>query len=138
MDGRRSLSLKMLSELQQVEGVIFYSLQKGAAQRELQEWDGEITDLSDELHDFEDTAAVVSNLDLVITVDTSVAHLAGASGKPVWMLSRFDACWRWGTEGQQTPWYPTMRIYRQESYGDWSVPLRRLVDDLQSWRSARG
>lgn len=138
MDGRRSLSLQMLSQLLEVEGVVFYSLQKGETQRELQEWGGGITDLGDALHDFEDTAAVVGNLDLVITVDTSVAHLAGASGKPVWMLSRFDACWRWGTEGQKTPWYPTMRIYRQESYGDWSVPLRRLVVDLHSWRSATG
>ncbi len=80
--------------------------------------------------DFADTAAVVMGLDLVITVDTSVAHLAGGLGKPVWLLSRFDGCWRWLRERQDSPWYPTLRLYRQPSPGDWAPAIAALAADL--------
>ena len=71
----------------------------------------DILDLTDELNDFADTAALVIEFDLVITVDTSVAHLAGAMGKPVWILSRFDGCWRWLLDRDDSPWYPTARLF---------------------------
>ena len=75
-------------------------------------------DFTTDLHDFEDTAALVVNLDLVISVDTAVAHLAGALGKPVWLLNRFDADWRWLMNRDDSPWYPTLRQFRQPSFGD--------------------
>jgi ADP-heptose:LPS heptosyltransferase len=82
------------------------------------------------LGDFADTAALVQGLDAVVTVDTSVAHLAGGVGRPVLMLSRFDACWRWGLQGETTPWYASMRIFRQHRYGDWTLALQQLCDAL--------
>ena len=80
--------------------------------------------------DFADTAALVANLDLVISVDTSVAHLAGALGRPVWLLSRYDACWRWLDRREDSPWYPGMRIYQQERPLDWSGAVERVRADL--------
>jgi ADP-heptose:LPS heptosyltransferase len=74
--------------------------------------------------------AVKFGLDLVIAVDTSVAHLAGALGRPVWLLSRYDGCWRWLQRRDDSPWYPGMRIYRQERPGDWSGVIERLRSDL--------
>jgi ADP-heptose:LPS heptosyltransferase len=87
------------------------------------------------LHDFEDTAALVDQLDLVISVNTSVAHLAGALGKPVWLLNRFDTCWRWMTERDDSPWYPTMKIFRQPVAGDWDSVLAQVRAELQSFLS---
>jgi hypothetical protein len=89
-----------------------------------------VIDLMAEVTDFADTAALVANLDLVISVDTSVAHLAGALGRPVWLLSRYDGCWRWLHGRDDSPWYPGMRIYRQERPGDWSGVIRRVRSDL--------
>lgn len=80
--------------------------------------------------DFAATAAVISRLDLVISVDTAVAHLTGALGKPVWLLSRYDGCWRWLRDRDDSPWYPSMRIYRQERPLDWSGAIRRVAADL--------
>ena len=80
--------------------------------------------------DFADTAAIIANLDLVISVDTAVAHLAGALGRPVWLLSRFDGCWRWLHGRDDSPWYPTMRLYRQERPLDWTGVVARLRRDL--------
>jgi tetratricopeptide (TPR) repeat protein len=118
-------------------GIEFYSLQKGpSAEAELtaartEGWSGpEIRDFSPLLQDFSDTAALVANLDLVITVDTSMAHLAGALGKPVWILNRFDSCWRWLVDRTDTPWYPSARLYRQERAGDWESVLQRVRTDL--------
>ena len=83
-----------------------------------------------EVRDFADTAALIAGLDLVISVDTAVAHLAGALGKPVWMLSRFDACWRWLRARSDSPWYPTLRVYRQPSPGEWAPAIATLTADL--------
>ena len=88
-------------------------------------------DWTDELEDFSDTAALVEALDLVISVDTAVAHLAGAMGKPVWLLNRFDSCWRWFTEREDNPWYPTMRLFRQPRYMDWEPVVQRVADALR-------
>jgi ADP-heptose:LPS heptosyltransferase len=80
--------------------------------------------------DFADTAALVANLDLVISVDTAMVHLAGALGKPVWVLNRFNSCWRWYREGDYSPWYPTLRLFRQQRIGDWDSVIIRVRDEL--------
>ena len=103
----------------------------------LQGWNGpEIIDFTSDIHDFSDTAGLIENLDLVITVDTSVAHLAGAMGKKVWILNRYDTCWRWLLDRSDSPWYPSATVFRQSAMGDWSnvidevaVELRLLVKD---------
>lgn len=133
---RRNLPLKLLAPLKH-QHIEFYSLQKGeAAESELRRtvrsgWDGpEVLDFSSHLHDFADTAALMEQLDLVISVDTSTAHLAGALGKPVWILNRFDSCWRWLTDRADSPWYPTARLYRQIRPGDWQEVVQRVRSDL--------
>ncbi len=82
------------------------------------------------VRDFADSAALILRLDLVITVDTSVAHLAGALGKPVWVLSRYDGCWRWLQDRDDTPWYPTMRLFRQSEPGAWAGVVERVAAAL--------
>jgi len=133
VDRRRSLSLAAFAPLASVSDVAFVSLQKGppAAQAAspppglvLHDWTGE-------LDDFADTAALVAALDLVITADTSVAHLAGALGKPVWILNRFDACWRWLMDRTDTPWYPTARLFGQPVPGDWQTVLTQVAAALR-------
>jgi ADP-heptose:LPS heptosyltransferase len=93
--------------------------------------------------DFDDTAALLAELDLVIAVDTAVAHLAGALGKPVWVLSRFDSCWRWLANRRDSPWYPSLRLYRQHSPGDWGGVIAEAASDLAAaraplWRVSAG
>ena len=88
----------------------------------------ELHDFTDRLADFAETAALISQLDLVITVDTAVAHLAGALGKPVWILSRYHGCWRWLAGRDDSPWYPTARLFRQRTRGDWAS----VVQDVRA------
>jgi tetratricopeptide (TPR) repeat protein len=133
---RRNIALDKFSALKHAP-VEFYSLQKGQpadsdlARLTALAWDGPtIIDHTSVLHDFTDTAALIENLDLVIAVDTSTAHLAGALGKPVWLLNRFDTCWRWLMHRPDSPWYPTMRIYRQPTSGDWGTVLENVRKDL--------
>ena len=95
-------------------------------------------DWTDELADFADTAALIENLDLVISVDTSVAHLAGALGKPVWILNRFGSEWRWLLDRNDSPWYPSMTIYRQQDRDDWTALMARIAGDLQQLASSHG
>ena len=127
-DQRRSIGLATLAPLAEVPGVHWFSLQKDGRDPNTDPF--ALTDLMPLVTDFADTAALVGALDLVIAVDTAVAHLAGALGKPVWMLSRFDGCWRWLQGRDNTPWYPTMRLYRQQAPGDWSPVIARLATDL--------
>jgi len=128
MDRRRSVGLAALGGLGDVAGVHWVSLQKDAPAPLP---DGlTVIDLMREVTDFADTAALVGALDLVISVDTSVAHLAGALGRPVWLLSRFDGCWRWLHGRDDSPWYPGMRIYRQEQPHDWAGVIERVRADL--------
>ena len=115
----------------------FYSLQKGEpAESELgaleaASWRGpKIINRVDQLTDFAETAAMIDHLDLVISVDTSTAHLAGALGKPVWILNRFDSCWRWLLEREDSPWYASARLYRQTAPGDWEGVIQRVKSDL--------
>ena len=133
---RRNIPLAKLAILKHPD-IEFYSLQKGEpAESELAEltrrnWDGpRIIDYASELHDFSDTAALVENLDLVISVDTSTAHLAGALGKPVWILNRFDTCWRWLLDRTDSPWYPTAKLYRQQKAAYWDDVVEQIKFDL--------
>jgi len=135
---RRNIALEKLAPLSTVNAQ-FFSLQKGMpAQAELKTLqdlsrDGlPIIDLTNQLHDFSDTAAVIENLDLIISVDTSTAHLAAALGKPTWILNRFDSCWRWLQHGKETMWYPTVKIYRQHAWQDWSLAIEELEADLMN------
>ena len=137
INNRRNLSLDKLNIFKGLD-IDFYSLQKGdpaeseLKQRQATHWDGlEIINYADDLTDFSDTAALIENLDLVITVDTSTAHLAGAMGKPVWLLNRFDSCWRWGVEGMDTHWYPCMKIFRQMQAHNWDDVLEDVVSQLR-------
>ena len=84
----------------------------------------------DDCRDFMDTAALIYNLDLVITIDTAVAHLAGAMGKPVWLLNRVESDWRWGLAGERSSWYPSIRIFRQEQPFDWTPVIKTVAREL--------
>jgi tetratricopeptide (TPR) repeat protein len=141
VNSRRNIPLAKLAPLKH-PGIEYYSLQKGEpAQSDLAaaiaaRWQGpELLDFTKELDDFADTAALIEQLDLVISVDTSTAHLAGALGKPVWILNRFDTCWRWLLERSDTPWYPTARLYRQKTRGDWDGVIHRIRADLAALAS---
>jgi len=129
---RRNIFLAQISTLN-TRGVDFFSLQKGepAESQVLAEigryWKGDnFFNYAAELKDFTDTAALIANLDLVISVDTSTAHLAAAMGKPVWLLNRFDTCWRWQLHRRDSPWYPTLTMFRQTVASDWSMPLQQI------------
>lgn len=132
IDRRRSLALVQLLPLLRTPGITFVSLQKGSPSLQLAEVDADIRprDWMDEMSDFADTAALAANLDLVISVDTSVAHLVGAMGKPVWIFSRFDGCWRWLLDRDDSPWYPTARLFRQSAPGDWGPVVERVRAEL--------
>jgi tetratricopeptide (TPR) repeat protein len=132
-DRRRSVHLRKFEPLAGVPGVRLVSLQKGPGRDQLPLMVDRlnILDTADRLDDFADTAALLVNLDLVITVDTAVAHLAGALGIPVWVVLPFDADWRWLLDREDTPWYPTMRLFRQTTWGDWAGVFERVTAALQ-------
>jgi tetratricopeptide (TPR) repeat protein len=139
IDRRRNIPLEKLAPLASTR-CEFYSLQKGPhAEAELEQlvgkWAGPVLiDHTNALHDFSDTAALIENLDLVISVDTSTAHLSAALGKPTWILNRFDGCWRWLSDRNDSPWYPAVRLYAQEAPGDWSGVVERIRSDLVEFR----
>jgi ADP-heptose:LPS heptosyltransferase len=121
-DRWRSIRLKMLRPLLEIPGVRWFGLQKGSAAKESLDLPASIDfeSLDSELQTFTDTAAAIAALDLVITVDTSIAHLAGAMGRPVWTLLPFSPDYRWMLDRNDSPWYPTMRLWRQTRRSDWS------------------
>lgn len=127
VDRRRSIDPALLAPLLDLASIQFYSLQKTGPVvfAELG-----IIDLMADCQDFADTAAFMANLDLIISVDTSIAHLAGALGKPVWLLNRFDSCWRWMRNSEKTPWYPTMRIFWQKQPRAWAKVVDCVKDEL--------
>jgi Flp pilus assembly protein TadD len=129
-DSRRSIPLSRFAPLLGIGGVQLISLQKGDAANQRRDWGDSLPDWMGDCADLMDTAALVDNLDLVITVDTSIAHLAGALGKPVWLLNRYESEWRWGLEREDSPWYPTMRILRQPERGDWDTVVKRVAANL--------
>jgi tetratricopeptide (TPR) repeat protein len=132
-DPQRSILLAQLCALTEISGATFYSLQKGAAAKDLLDMpiDMNLVDLSSYLNDFADTAAALANLDLLVTVDTAVAHLAGALGKPVWILLTHNPDWRWLIDRQDSPWYATARLFRQRAANDWTSVIERVHDELQ-------
>ena len=138
VDENRSIPLTQFIDALPDTGFVWVSLQK-----ELRPQDSdtlrmhpEIQHYGHQLHDFNDTAALIMNLDLVIAVDTAVAHLAGALGKPIWLLNRFDTDWRWLQHRTDSPWYPTMKIYRQPRRHDWHSVLATVKSDLLAWGKA--
>ena len=135
----KSIPLALLAPLGGIDGIRFYGLQKGEAALEARHAPASlrIDDLSMELADFSDTAAAVANLDLVISVDTAVAHLAGAMGVPVWTLLKFAPDWRWLLGREDCPWYPSMRLRRQAVPGDWSPVIAALATALPAFAGAR-
>jgi len=133
-DPRRSIPLARFRQISRVSEVRLYGLQKGISAEQI-EVEGvpegmEITNFGQEFADFADTAAAIDNLDLIISIDTSVAHLAGAMGKPVWLLLPFAPDWRWLIDREDSPWYPTMRLYRQQRPGDWDAVFKKISIDL--------
>jgi hypothetical protein len=128
IDRRRSISPDRLKPLLALSGFQFFSLQKDGPQMP---GDAGLADFMEEMADFADTAALIANLDLVISVDTAVAHLAAALGKPVWVLDRHDSCWRWLREREDSPWYPSLRLFRQPAPGDWHTVIDRVVAELR-------
>jgi tetratricopeptide (TPR) repeat protein len=139
---KRSLSVGALLPLLSQADLEFHALQKEIPPQQ-REWLAAhplMTDHSDELRDFADTAALISHLDLVVTIDTSVAHLAGALGKPVWIMLHHSADWRWLLDRDDSPWYPTARLFRQRMRGDWDGVVAEAADALAAWtrNTARG
>jgi ADP-heptose:LPS heptosyltransferase len=120
-------------------GVVFVSLQHGkeAVQARSPPDGMTLIDPMPAVTDFADTAAIIANLDLVISVDTAVVHLAGALGKPVFLLDRYDHCWRWLSGRADSPWYPALRIFRQQRIGDWTPVLRDVVAALAEFAATR-
>ncbi|MBT6094202.1 MAG: glycosyltransferase [Rhodospirillaceae bacterium] len=133
-DRYRSLPFDLLNRALP-RGPTYVSLQKG--ERATDVAGSRVKDLSPRLHDFADTAAVLENLDLVITVDTSIAHLAGAMGKPVWVLVPYVPDWRWGRDEETTPWYPTAHLFRQIAPKDWQSVVAAISDSIDRWLLAR-
>jgi tetratricopeptide (TPR) repeat protein len=129
-DKIRSIPLSRFASMREIDGVNLVSLQKGEEAIQLTELGWDLFDQMDECEDFLDTAALVNELDLVISVDTSVAHLAGALGIYVWLLNRFESEWRWMLDREDSPWYPTMRIFRQKTRGDWDGVLSLVMGEL--------
>lgn len=132
-DGRRSVALSTFAPLAGVPGVRLISLQVGPGREQLadhaEEWN--VFDPGDQLEDFADTAGLLSHLDLVVTVDTAVGHLAGALGVPVWVALPRAPDWRWLLERDDSPWYPSMRLFRQTAPGDWTEVFQRMTDALK-------
>lgn len=127
-DRNRSCGIEHFVELMGMPGTVFFSLQKGDRAQDLRDKASEalVMDVGRRLEDFADTASVVQQLDLVITVDTALAHLAGALGKPAWVAIPFVGDWRWMREGETTPWYPSMRLFRQKTRGDWNSTFNEM------------
>lgn len=138
-DQTRSMTLQAFAPLAAARDVLFICLQKGSAESEARNPPAgmQLVSLGPELNDYLDTAAVITQLDLVISVDTSVAHLAGALGKPVWVLLKYVPDWRWLLDRQDSPWYPTMRLFRQTTPGEWQTPISQIVNELDAMALGR-
>jgi hypothetical protein len=128
-DQRRSYGLEPLKHVLECEGVRFVSLQVGAPEDYPPP---QVENFAHRLTDFSETAAVVSYLDLVITPDTALAHLCGAMNKPCWVGLRTGGDWRWGDNGSTTPWYPSLKLFRQERMHDWTAPMASMTLALRA------
>jgi tetratricopeptide (TPR) repeat protein len=136
-DRIRSIPFAWFVPLLDVDSARFFSLQMGPAAAQLPSAETRVTDLQSAIKDVADTAALMSQLDLVLTVDTSVAHLGGALAKPTWVLLPFAPDWRWLTEREDSPWYPTVRLFRQPQPGDWASVIDRVCAELAKLASQR-
>jgi hypothetical protein len=134
-DRHRSTSVATFAPLSAIPGIALVSLQKGSPELTPAVLpDGmELIDHTADLHDFVDTAALIAHLDLVISVDTAVVHLAGAMAKPVWTLLPFVPDWRWLLNRPDTPWYPTMRLFRPPAIDAWAAVMQQVADALRTW-----
>lgn len=130
LDRRRSAGLAPFAPLFAVPDVRFVSLQMGPASRQTPPPGGTLFDPMGLVADFAETAAIIAALDVVVSVDTSVVHLAGLLGKPVFLLDRYDGCWRWLSGQRTSPWYPNLTIFRQDQPGDWAAPMARAAASL--------
>jgi tetratricopeptide (TPR) repeat protein len=132
IDQQRNIALEHMKPWLDLPGARFYNLQKDKPAEQIAALGltDRLTEFMGEVRDFADTAAIVQNLDLVITVDTSMAHLAGSLGRPVWVLSRYNACWRWLQNRPDNPWYPTARIFGQPKPGDWHSVIAQVKKEL--------
>src|SRR5262249_35446169 len=133
-DRNRSLALAELAPLFEVQGIGWFSLQQGERSAHIASTRGAeaMVPLAADATLLE-TAALVAELDLVVSVDTSIAHLAGALARPVWILLPFAPDWRWQLGRNDSPWYPTARLFRQPRARDWSSVVTRLAAELQAW-----
>jgi tetratricopeptide (TPR) repeat protein len=132
---KRSLPIEALLPVIMLPGIEIHAMQKDLPP-EQRDWVAKhprLIDRGDELRDYADTAALISLLDLVVTIDTSVAHLAGALGKPVWIMLQYSADWRWLLDRDDSPWYPTARLFRQHRRGDWSGVVADVAKELAAW-----
>ena len=137
--GDKSATLSDMAVLATVPGVALYGLQVGTPRAQLSPppLGMAVQDLAGELRDFQDTAAAIAGLDLVISIDTAVANLAGAMGTPVWVAAPYIPDWRWGREGDRTPWFPSARVYRQPKPGEWRAVFRAMAADLADHTGGR-
>lgn len=133
-DHRRSMPLQEFAPLLRLEGADFFLVQKDIREsdRAYLQQTPKLRPLSQDIADFDDTAAIVASLDLVISVDTSVAHLSGALGAPVWILLPWAPDWRWLLDREDSPWYPSARLFRQERAGDWQSLILRVAESLHA------
>ncbi|RFB68738.1 MULTISPECIES: tetratricopeptide repeat protein [unclassified Herbaspirillum] len=131
-DRKRSIPLETFAPLFNTPGVQFFSIQKGLATPELEKLPKglPVYNIGDAFNDFADTAAAMANLDLIISVDTSVVHLAGALGRPTWTLLAHTPDWRWLNDREDSPWYPSMRLFRQQTRNDWPTVIRKVASEL--------
>ena len=131
---KRSMRIETLLPLLSCPGIELHALQKEipSEQRSWLAMHSALRDHSADLHDFAHTAALIAQLDLVVTIDTAVAHLAGALGKPVWIMLRHSADWRWLLNRDDSPWYPTARLFRQPRPGDWDGVIADVSQALQA------
>ena len=136
LDALRSMSLADFLPLTKVDAVRFVSLQKGPASQQTGDWPFHLPAPCSAVRDFADTAVIIASLDLVITVDTSMAHLAGAMGKPVWILNSHIPDWRWGLHSETTPWYPSARLFRRSSSGSWGDLTEHVASELIMFRDS--
>jgi tetratricopeptide (TPR) repeat protein len=133
----KSCDLKNFLPLFKNKNVYFYGLQKGKEASQADKISKQIVNFGPDFETFADTAGVIENLDLIISVDTAVAHLAGAMGKPVWVLLSYGADCRWLMERTDSPWYPTMRLFRQSKPSDWTSVIKKISSCLQQWIASK-
>jgi hypothetical protein len=133
-DRYRSIPLRHFAQLAKLPGIQLISLQKGPGREQLSDFSQReaVLDVAEELHDFGDTAAAMMNLDLVVSCDTAVGHLAGALGVPVWVALPFVPDWRWLLDRSDSPWYPTMRLFRQTAARDWAITMQEMQTALRN------